>query len=74
MIRRRRLVLLLLSSCLIQVFPGYAVTQELTTISTSLPLITNYTQYAQFPTYPQIVRIRYLEGDVRVLRGKKGCF
>lgn len=68
MTRCRRLVVLILSGCLIQVFSEYAVAQELTTTSPSLPLL----KPVFYATYPQIVRIRYLEGDVRVARGREG--
>jgi len=65
--RCRLLVVPFLSGCLIQVLPGCVAAQQLTTASLSLPLVTTYSPPA---VYPQIVRIRYLEGDVRVARGK----
>ncbi len=74
MIRCRRLVVLFLSSCLIPILSTLADGQI---EATSVPLPDRVPLPAEVKppasaTYPQIVRIRYLEGDVRVSRGREG--
>lgn len=63
----RRLVVLLLCGSLVPIFSSHAWAQKKSTDS-SIPAQAKPPSAA---TYPQIVRIRSLEGDVRVTRGKE---
>ena len=64
----RRLVVAVLCGSLVPIFSSHAWAQEKNTES-SIPAQAKPPSAA---TYPQIVRIRSLEGDVRVSRGKEG--
>jgi len=63
----RRLVVFLLCGSLAPIFSSHAAAQEKSTT----PSVTFDTKPPSPATYPQIVRIRSLEGDVRVMRGKE---
>jgi hypothetical protein len=64
----RRLAVVILCGSLVPIFPSHAKTQEKATD----PPIPAQFKPPSIATYPQIVRIRSLEGDVRVTRGKEG--
>jgi hypothetical protein len=63
----RRLVVLLLCGSLVPIFLSRVRAQEKNTN----PSIPAQLKPPSIATYPQIVRIRWLEGDVRVTRGKE---
>ncbi|HKN21279.1 MAG TPA: FecR domain-containing protein [Terracidiphilus sp.] len=64
----RRLAVVILCGSLVPIFPSHARTQEK---ATNPPIPAQF-KPPSIATYPQIVRIRSLEGDVRVTRGKEG--
>ena len=66
-IRRRHLVVAIFCGSLVPIFSSHAWAQEKSTDS-SIPAQAKPPSAA---TYPQIVRIRSLQGDVRVTRGKE---
>ena len=67
-IRCRHLVVLAVLGFLTSTFPSRVAAQGVSS-SSPLPAQSKPPSHA---TYPQIVRIRYLEGDVRITRGKEG--
>ena len=67
MIRCRRLVVLVFCGSLAPILLSHAWAQEKATN----PPIPAQLKPPSIATYPQIVRIRWLEGDVRVTRGKE---
>jgi FecR protein len=69
--RCRHLAVLIVCGCLPAVFPLYGMD-----VQTASPPPSSAQAQAQpysDATYPQIVRLRYADGDVRVSRGKKGA-
>jgi len=67
--RCRRLAVLVVCGCLPAVLPMYGANVQ----PASAPQTAAEMQPASNATYPQIVRISYAEGDVRVARGKHGA-
>ncbi len=67
--RCRRLAVLIVCGCLPAVLPMYGANVQ----PASSPQSAAEIQPASNATYPQIVRISYVEGDVRVSRGKHGA-
>jgi hypothetical protein len=67
--RCRHLAVLVVCGCLSAVLPLSGVNVQ----TASPPPTSSQVQPYSNTTYPQIVRIRYAEGDVRVSRGKKGA-
>lgn len=63
----RRLVVLCICGSLASILPSHSRAQE----KAADPSITVQTTPPSAATYPQIVRIRSLQGDVRVMRGKE---